>query len=103
LQRKVRHPSNSPTNPKSAQKLIGVFQLLGKFETPVVVSFHPCLARCLPARRKETRSENPKPVNDRATQKPVGSQGNFERQELSENYAIEIDDIDQGHRPDFQH
>ena len=40
-------------------------------------------------------SENPTSVNNRATQKPFASQGNFERQELSENFAIEIDDIDQ--------
>jgi hypothetical protein len=42
-------------------------------------------------------------VNNRATQNSVGSQGNFERQELSENFAIEIDDVDHGHRPDFHH
>ncbi|MEY2613651.1 MAG: hypothetical protein RL069_2463 [Planctomycetota bacterium] len=47
--------------------------------------------------------KSPTPVNDRATQKPVVSQGNFERQELSVNFAIEIDDVDQGHRPDFHH
>jgi len=34
-------------------------QLLGKFETPVVVSFYPYQARCLLACRKEKRLENP--------------------------------------------
>ena len=53
--------------------------MLGKFETPVVVSFHPYLARCLLAcRKRDAFGKSQRQLTTARLKTDLGNRGNFE-------------------------